>query len=369
MADQRIEKMARVLVDYSVAIQPGERVLIESTTLAEDLVRACYRRVLEAGAHPHILLSLPDQDEILYASGNDEQLDFVPSFNKLAADTFDARIRIYAEANTRALSKVEPAHAARRQKALSAVQSVVFRRAAQGAFKWISTQFPTQAFAIEAEMGWQEYQDFLYAANHCDDCTPDPQAYWQEFGRWQQRLVDRVNGHDLVTVQGPNADLSLSVRGRSFFNSCGIHNLPDGEIYTGPVESSVNGWVRFTYPGMFAGRSVEGIELVFRDGQVVEARAEKNEALLNEMLATDAGARSVGEFAIGTNFEIKRFTRNILFDEKIGGTFHLALGQSYAETGGQNKSGIHWDLICDLREGEIRVDGEPLMQLGRLVEG
>lgn len=369
MTDQRIEKMARVLVDYSVAIQPGEKVLIESTTEAEALVRACYRRVLEAGGHPHILLSLVDQDEILFATGKDEQLDFVPSFHKLAADTFDARIRIYAEANTRALTRVDPARAARRQKALAAVQSVVFRRAAEGQLKWISTQFPTQAYAMEAEMGWQEYQDFLFGANHCDDQTADPVAYWKEFGRWQQQVVERVTGHDRVTIQGPNADLSLSVRGRTFMNSCGIHNLPDGEIYTGPVEDSVNGWVAFTYPGMFAGRAVEGIRLTFKDGQVVEATANKNEDLLKAMLATDAGARYLGEFAIGTNFGIQRFTRNILFDEKIGGTFHLALGQSYAETGGQNKSGIHWDLICDLREGEIRVDGELLLKGGKLTVG
>ncbi|NMB88327.1 MAG: aminopeptidase [Chloroflexi bacterium] len=365
MTDQRLQKMAHVLVDYSVDIQPGEKVMIESTTAAEALVREVYRRVLERGGHPHLLLSLPDQDEVFYAAAQAEQLDLPPIFHRQAAEQFDARIRIYAETNTRALSHVDPAQQARRQKALAVVQNTAMQRAAEGTFKWISTQCPTQAYAIEAEMGWHEYQDFLFRANHCDESTPDPVAYWQHIREEQERFIHKFAGRQKVTLKGPNVDLSLSITGRTFLNSCGIHNLPDGEIYTGPVEDSVQGWVRFTYPAVYNGRMVEGVELYFENGRVVKATAQKYAAFLQQMLDTDAGARYLGEFAIGTNFEIDRFTRNILFDEKIGGSFHMALGASYPETGGRNTSAIHWDMICDMRQdAEIRVDGELVYQNG-----
>jgi len=366
MADLRVVKMANVLVDYSVNVQPGDRVMVEATTAASDLVREVYRRILERGGHPHVLLSLPEQEEILYAAGGDEQLEFVPTFYMLAAEEFDARIRIYSEINTRALSNVDPQKQAKRQKGLSAVQKMAMKRAADGSFRWISTQFPTQAYAMEAEMGWDEYQDFVFSACHCNDATPDPVAHWRAIGAEQERHIQRIQGGNEVTLRGPNVDLRMSIAGRKFLNSCGIHNLPDGEIYTGPVENSVNGWVRFTYPAIYAGKIVEGVELRFVDGQVVGAKAQKNEEFLLRMLDSDSGARYLGEFAIGTNFEINRFTRNILYDEKIGGTFHLALGASYPETGGMNTSMIHWDMICDMRrDAEIRVDGEVFYRDGK----
>ncbi|TLN17227.1 aminopeptidase, partial [bacterium] len=268
MSDLRVDKMARILVDYSTAVKPGERVMIEATTAAEPLVRSVYQRVLERGGHPHILLSLTDQEEIFFQAAGDDQLDFVPVFHQLAAETFDVRIRIYSETNTRLLSHVDPLRQQRRQKAVAQIQAAVFRRAAEGKLRWISTQFPTQAYAMEADMGWHEYQDFVFRACHADEATADPVAYWQGIERAQASTIARIQGHDQVTVKGPNADLSLSIQGRTFLNSCGIHNLPDGEIYTGPVEDSVNGWVRFTYPAIYGGRSVEGVELVFEGGRV-----------------------------------------------------------------------------------------------------
>ncbi len=368
MSDLRVEKMARILVDYSTAVKPGDRVMIEATTAAEPLVRAVYRRVLERGGNPHILMSLPDQEEIFFQAAGNDQLDFVPVFHKLAVDTFDVRIRIYSETNTRLLSHVDPVRQQRRQKAVAQIQAAVFQRAAQGKLRWISTQFPTQAYAMEADMGWHEYQDFVYRACHADEDTPDPVAHWQGIEREQAAVIARIEGHDQVTVKGPNADLNLSIKGRRFLNSCGIHNLPDGEIYTGPVEDSVNGWVRFTYPAIYGGRSVEGVELIFDQGKVVKASAAKNQEFLEQMMNSDAGSRYLGEFAIGTNFQIDRFTRNILYDEKIGGTFHMALGASYPETGGLNHSTIHWDMICDLRQqSEICVDGELFYQNGQFV--
>ncbi len=257
MSDIRIEKMARVLVDYSVNIQPGDRVLVEGTLLAEPLVRAVYQRVLERGGHPHLLLSLPDQDEILYSAvASDEQLDFVPALHHMAVEQFDARIRMYSEGNTRGLTHVDPARVARRQKALAVVQGAVFRRAAEGTLRWISTLYPTQAYAMEAEMGWNQYQDFVFNACHVDDLTEDPVGYWKQIGLEQKRFIDLFAGHDLVEVKGPDVDLRMSINNRTFLNSCGIHNMPDGEIYTGPVENSLEGWVRFTYPAVYSGQIV-----------------------------------------------------------------------------------------------------------------
>lgn len=368
MTDVRVEKMAQVLVDYSVNIKPGDRVLVVATLLAEPLVREVYRRVLERGGHPQLLLSLPDEDEIFFAAAKDDQLDFVPVLHRYAVEQFDARIRIYSEANTRALTGVDPERMARRQKTLAVVQGTVFRRAGEGSLRWISTQYPTPAYAMEAEMGLNEYQNFVYSANHVDENTPDPVAYWQEIGKQQQSHIDRLEGHDRVELKGPDVDLRLSIAGRRFLNSCGIHNLPDGEIYTGPVEDSMEGWVRFTYPAVYAGQIVEGVELTFEKGQVVKATAWRNEPLLLRMLETDAGAKYVGEFAIGTNYQIDRFTRNILFDEKIGGTFHMALGAGYPETGSQSRSVIHWDMICDMKNSEIKVDGETVYRDGKFVQ-
>lgn len=363
------EKMARVLVDYSVNIQPGDRVVVEATLLAEPLVRALYQRILERGGHPHLLLSLPDQDELLFMKANDEQLDFVPSLHYFAADQFDARIRIYSEANTRALTHVDPSRMARRQKAIAEVQGTIFRRAAEGSLRWVSTLYPTQGYAMEAEMGWNEYQNFVFEACHVAEDTPDPVAFWQGIEKEQQRFIDRFEGRKQVAVKGSDVDLRFSIEGRTFLNSCGIHNMPDGEIYSGPVEESVEGWVRFTYPAVFSGKLVEGVELTFEQGRVIKASARANEDLLHRMLETDAGAKYVGEFAIGTNYQIDRFSRNILFDEKIGGTFHMALGAGYPETGSRSRSAIHWDMICDLMgDSQIEVDGEVVYQNGKFVD-
>lgn len=369
MSDSRVEKFAHILVDYSVNIQPGDRVMIEATTAAEPLVRSVYRRVLERGGQPHILLSLPDQEEIFFAHAADHQLDFVPALHHYSVEEFEARIRIYSEANTRALTHVDPAKVSRRQKALSVVQQTVFQRAAEGGFRWVSTLFPTQAYAMEAEMGWHDYQDFVFQACHADDATSDPIAFWQGVGVEQRKYIERLEGHHQVVLQGPDVDLKLSIQGRTFNNSCGLHNMPDGEIYTGPVEDSVEGWVRFSYPAVYAGQVVEGVELKFEKGRVVQASAQKNEGLLLKMLDTDAGARYVGEFAIGTNFQIDRFTRHILFDEKIGGTFHMALGAGYPETGSRNRSVIHWDMICDLKhDAQMAVDGETIYRNGKFLD-
>ena len=366
MADARVEKLAQILVDHSAEVKPGDRVAIEATTAADPLVRALCATILERGGDPHLLLELPDQKEILFAHAKDEQLDAIPTFRKLAYDQFESRINIHSETNPRALSSVDPARQRRRQKASASIMEAQMRRGADRSFKWVTTLFPTEGYAIEAETSLSNFEDFVYRACHADQA--DPVAYWNKVETSQNKIIERIEGHDQVVLRGPNVDLSLSIKGRTFLNAAGKNNMPDGEVFSGPVEDSLNGFVRYSYPAIYSGVLVEGVELTFSEGKVTKALAEKNQPFLLEMLESDAGARYVGEFAIGTNYEIDRFSHNILFDEKLGGSFHMALGAGYPETGSKNKSIIHWDMICGMqKESEILLDGEVVYKNGKFV--
>jgi aminopeptidase len=371
VADSRVSKFATVLVDHSARIQPGDRVLIEATTAAEELVRELCIRVLERGGHPHPMLQLPDMffpghEDLLMQYGKDAQLDFVPTFQKIAYDQFESRIRIHSSTNTRSQGSFDPSKSQRRGKATSVITAAQMQRGAEGKFKWVTTLFPTDAYAQDAGMSLSQYQDFVYGAVHANE--EDPIKFWKKVEADQQAAVNFMKGKSQVVLRGPNVDLTLSVKNRTFLNSSGVFNMPDGEIYTGPVEDSVSGWVKFTYPAIYQGVAVEDAELTFLNGKVSQVNASKNKEFLIKMLESDPGARYLGEFAIGTNFEISKFTGQILFDEKIGGSFHMALGAGYPETGSQNKSAIHWDMICDMRtDSEILVDGELLYKDGKFM--
>jgi aminopeptidase len=366
MRDPRVEKLADVLVSYSVEVQPGERVMIQGETAAEPLLEAIYAGVLKAGGYPLMLISLPGIDELLYRHASDEQLRHVPEPMKLAVETYDVSIGVMGSENTKALSGVDPAKMVLRKHGQSELMKTFMRRSAAGELRWTGTLYPTNAHAQDAEMSLGEFEDFVYGA--CMPDAEDPVGYWRRFSAWQQKIVDWFVGKEWVRVVGPETDLRLSIAGRVFMNSDGKRNMPSGEVYTGPVEDSAEGHIYFSYPAIYGGREVEGIRLWFEGGRVVRATAEKNEELLLETLDTDEGSRYLGEFAIGTNEGITRFTKSILFDEKINGSFHLALGSGYPETGSRNESAIHWDMICDLREGgEIWVDDELLYEDGRFV--
>jgi aminopeptidase len=366
MADLRIQRLAHVLVDYSVHVQPGDRVAIFSMPAAAPLVAAVYERILERGGNPVVALTLPGLDELFYRKASDAQLAFVDPIRKMAMEEYEALISIRADTNTRSLSGINPARQVLRSQAMAPVNQRYMERGATGELKWNGTLFPTEAYAQEADLSLRAYEDFVYGACYCDH--EDPVAEWQRVHDEQERVVQWLKGRRMVRITGPNADVTLSIEGRTFVNSDGHHNMPSGEVFTGPVEESIQGWVRFTYPAITGGREVEGIELWFEQGRVVKATAKKNEEYLLRMLDTDAGSRYLGEFAIGTNYGIQRFTKNILFDEKIGGSFHMAVGAGYPETGSRNRSAIHWDMICDMRQGgEIRVDGELLYQDGQFV--
>ncbi len=366
--DNRIEKMADILVNYSTAVQPDERVLIRGTSpAAEPLVQALYQEALRAGAEAFTYIHLRDEDSLaLEATDNTELLATANPMLTLMYETCDVIIRIEASENPKALSDYPADLQSAWARSLSALIAIQMEREASGSLRRCTTQFPTQGYAQTAGMSLSQYEDFVYRA--CKVHLDDPVAAWRQIEQEQQRLVDYLAGKELLYVRGGNINLEMSIKGRPFINTSGKANFPDGEIFTGPVEDSVNGWVNFTYPAYYRGNEVVGARLTFEDGEVTEATAEKNEAFLLNMLDTDPGARRLGEFAIGTNNDIQRFTGSILFDEKIGGTVHMALGHGYPETGSTNRSAIHWDMICDMRDGgEILVDGEELYKDGRFV--
>ena len=364
MRDPRVDKLAQILVRYSTEVQPGDWVLIRGSVAALPLVQATVREVVRAGGNPTLQLEHDEISEILLRESSDEQLAWLAPYEQMMAEQVDVRIGIYGASNTRALSGVDPKRQQVMQNARRHLSKIYRDRSAAGTHRWTLTQFPTPAYAQEADMSLADYEDFIYAATYADQ--EDPVACWQQVHDTQQRLVDWLKGKDQVVVRGPNVDLTLSIAGRTFINSDGKRNMPSGEICTGPVEDSVNGWIRFTYPAIRGGREVEGVEFEFKDGKVVNARASKNEEYLISQLDSDPGARYLGEFAIGTNYQIQRFTKSILYDEKIGGTLHVAVGAGYPETGSRNESAVHWDFICDMRQdSEILVDGELFYRNGQ----
>jgi len=363
MADKRVANFARTLVRYSVNVQPGEKVGIVSEPAAAPLIEQVYREVLEAGGIPHVVYAFPELDYLLYTLGNDEQIQAVPLFMEMAMREFPVYIRVRAFTNTRHLSSVDPERQSMRAKAMGPMTEAFRERYAAGKLRWVATLFPTNAHAQDAEMGLVEFEDYVYAATYSD--KEDPVKEWKRIHDEQQLIVDHLAGKKDVVVKGPNVDLKLSIEGRGFINSDGKRNMPSGEVFTSPVEDSAEGWIRFTYPAVTRGREVDGIELRFEKGKVVHATAEKNQDFMLSLLDIDEGARYLGEFAMGTNKMINRFIKNILYDEKIGGTIHLAVGSGFREVGGQNKSAIHWDMICDMRDGgTIHIDDELIYESG-----
>lgn len=365
MADPRVTKLAQVLVGYSLALQPGEKFMLQTGMAAHELALAVYQEAMLADAHVVAVSSVPGAEEIFFEHASPEQLDFVNPIRQMVAETFDATLWIGAEENTRTLAGVDPNKQSRAAKANFSVQQTFMQRAARDELKWCYTVYPTNAYAQEADMSLSDYADFVYGAGMLD--AEDPIAAWQAEGERQQKLIRWLEGRDQVSLQGSNVDLTFSITDRRFVAANGRRNFPDGEIFTGPVENSAEGWIRFSYPAIFRGQEISDIELQFEKGQVIDARAARNQDLLTAALNTDAGARYLGEWGIGTNYNIQRFTKNMLFDEKIGGTIHLALGNSYPQTGGQNQSALHWDMLCDMSQSEITVDGELFYKDGKPV--
>jgi aminopeptidase len=368
MSDPRIERLAAVLVDYSIGAEEGQEITIEAPSAAAPLVREVYRRVLAAGAHPLPRIGIEGMIENLMLDGSDAQLDWVNPARRDDIEEVDARVVIMAPSNTRSLTQVDAAKEARHHLALEPQRNRYLERSASGELRWVLTLFPTHAAAQDAGMSLSEFEDFVYGAGFLD--SDDPVAEWERFGEQLERVGSFLDGVSELRVVAEDTDLRVGVQGRKWIRSSGQENFPDGEVFTGPVETSVDGTIRFTYPAIFQGREVDDVRLRFERGEVVEATASRGEDLLREMVAIDEGARRVGEFAFGLNEAVTEFTREILFDEKLGGTVHLALGTAYPETGSTNRSALHWDLICDLRNGgEVYADGELAYRDGAFLDG
>jgi aminopeptidase len=353
------DAFAQLLCDWCLEVQAGQQILVASTTLGAPVVRAVHRAVLERGAWPLVRLSFPEQAPDLYALARDEQLDSFAPLELLEIEAMDAFVRIDAPANTRALAGVDPARIARAARARAPIQE---KRLAK---RWCGTLWPTPALAQQAGMGEDAYAAFVARALFLD--RSDPIAAWRELSQRQAAVVERLQRANEIRIEAPGTDLRLQVGGRTWINSDGRRNMPSGEVFTGPLEDSATGTIRFGLPSLARGAEVTGVKLTFEGGEVTSAKADRGDEQLQAALATDAGAKRLGELGIGTNSGIDRPTASTLFDEKMAGTVHLALGRSYRETGGVNASAVHWDLVCDLRDGGLlSADGEPVVEDGEL---
>jgi aminopeptidase len=365
MSDPRIVKMADTITQYSLNLQPGEQVLVLASVSALPLVREFLVAALRAGALPFVRTFQPELDEVLYRYGSDEQVAFVPASDRLDIETCSARLVVRGDENLATLAGVDPARLALGRKARKPLMDTFMERKGRGELKACLTQYPTNASAQQAGMSLSDYADFVFSACFCDQ--PDPIAAWRRLSAEQQHYVDFLNSVKTLRVEGPGTDLTVSVNGRKWVNSDGKANFPSGEVFTGPVEDSVEGRILFDVPTLFQSHAVEGIELEFRAGKVVKASAARGDDMLQSALDTDEGSRLLGEFAFGLNFGVTRATRNILFDEKMGGTIHLAIGAAYPETGSANRSAIHWDMIKDMKEGRVYADGKLVYESGRFI--
>ncbi len=370
MHDPRLDKLADVLVRYSLRVKPGDTVAIRSPIVAEPLGLSVVQQVIKAGGHPILRIYSEKVEEILCRDGKGKQLSFWPSADVHEIESVNCYVGLWASTNTRAMTGADP----KKQQARSLARkpwldAVMQREAATGRRKlrWVGTQYPCEAAAQDADMSLNEYANFVFRAGMLH--LPNPAAAWRKIRTAQQRVADALNKVSELRFVAPNGtDLTVGVAKRRWINCDGENNFPDGEVFTGPHEGATEGTVCFTFPAVYGGREVTDVKLRFKQGKVVDASATKNEDFLFKMMDQDKGGRILGEIAIGTNYAIKQFTRNTLFDEKIGGTFHAALGAAYPKTGGKNESALHWDMVCDLRHGgRIEADGKVISRNGRFL--
>ena len=362
MVDERIGKLARILVDYSIEAGEGDQVLVSAEVGAGPLIGALYARLLQVGATAVTQISLPGMQELFFEHAQELHFQEIPQVTRAIYEGVDAQIGIRAPSNTRALANVDPEKQQALQKRNKPLSEMMLEKD-----RWVLTLFPTEALAQEAHMSLSEYEEFAFEAMGLNE--EDPVRYWSQMSAEQERLKARLEEAREIRIVGPETDLTLSVEGRTFVNSAGMRNMPCGEVFTGPIEDSANATVYFGVPAAIAGREISGVRIRLEEGKIVEASAEKGEEYLSSLLDADDGARYLGELGIGTNYGIRRASANVLFDEKLGGTVHLAIGRSYAQTGGKNDSSVHTDLVCDLREGgALYADGELIQENGRFLE-
>ncbi len=333
---------------------------------AAPLIQEVYRQALQKGAHPHTRIGIDKLAELYYTYASNNQLKYVSPLSKFEIKNIDARLTIISPDNTRKMTNINPKKQAISSAAQQEIHDIFLKRATQKKLRWCLTQYPTNAAAQEAEMSLNDYEEFIFKAAHVS--KKDPVKFWQNMQKDQEKIRKLLSTKKKIRVVAKNTDLTLSVKNRKWINCYGRENFPDGEVFTGPVESSAEGYISYSFPASHGGRIVKDIQLWFKKGKVVKAKATKGQKFLTSMLDMDKGARYIGEFAFGTNYGIKKYTMNTLFDEKIGGTIHIAVGSGYPETGSTNKSALHWDMMCDLRRsGEVYADGTLIYKNGRFL--
>ena len=357
-----LKKYAALLVNYCLEVQEGEKLYINTSTLAEPLVREVFREATRQGAHVHTNFSFMGQNRIFMEEAKDLQLTYVSPFFKQVVEEFDCYLYIRAPFNLREDQNVSAEKSKIRGAATKEINKTYFARTATRELKRNLCQFPTLASAQQAGMSLEEYQKFVFGA--CNLYDENPTQSWLNRRADQQKIVDVLNGREKVRYRGDGIDINFSTKGRTWINSDGQTNMPSGEVYTSPVEDSVNGTIHFSYPGLYGGHEVEGVTLWVKDGYIEKWEASRGKDFLDQIFSRK-GTRRFGEAAVGTNYNINQMTKNILFDEKIGGTVHMAIGQSYLQCGGKNESSVHWDMITDMTKGgEIYADGEKIYQDG-----
>jgi len=364
--DPRIEKIADVLVNYSMNLQPGERLLIQGSTAAEPLIKAIYRHALRAGAYPTSIVTLPGIQKIFFDEANEDQLTYVPDLVKVVYEEFEAILTIWSDTNTKEGTNIDPEKRMIQARAMQPLQQTFRDRMASGDVKWCGTLYPTAAHAQDADMATEEFEDFVF--NACLPDPDDPVTYWRGVEAQQDQLIEKLSQYDTIRVVAPDTDLTVKVGGRKWINASGHVNFPDGEVFTSPHKEATSGHVHFNFPTIYRGVELEDVQLWFEAGKVVKATAAKGEEFLLSQLDTDEGARFLGEFAIGTNPMIQQIMKNTLFDEKIKGSIHMALGMAFPEAGGDNMSSVHWDMVLDMRDGgQLYGDGELIYENGEFL--
>ncbi len=362
-----LNRYATLLCDYCLELKRGEKLLVSTSTLAVPLVKEIFREATRRGVMMETDLLFSEQGKIFLDNADDDLLEVIPALRQKAIEEFDAYLVIRAPFNLKEDQNVDPEKKKKRQKALRSMTETYFQRTGDGSLKRSLCQYPTQASAQMADMSLEEYERFIY--NACMLSSENPENEWLKVRKGQQKLVDHLNNTSDVRYINKKSDISFSVRDRIWINSDGRNNMPSGEVFTGPIENSVNGIVHFNYPSIFMGKEVSGITLWVESGEVTKWDANKGKDILDRVFDIE-GSRHFGEVAIGTNYNIQTPTKNILFDEKIGGTIHMAVGQSYKQTGGKNSSAIHWDMIADMKDGgQIYTDGEMIYENGIFLNG
>jgi len=357
MIDPRVKKLAKILVNYSVEVKKGDKVLLEaSDPLGLPILKELYKQVLLKEAYPYLILGTEDLSYFYYKNAVKKQLEAEPEVFEHIVEWMDKSVRIKASKNDRSLGNIDAKRMLTRQKAVRKVSNKLLKK------PWVISYWPTPSMAQSAGMSLDELEDFYFKA-----CLQD----WKKIGKTLQKIKKRMDGAKKVKIIGEKTNLEFSLKGRLAKAAAGKCNMPDGEVFSAPLDGTMNGRIYFDMPTLRDGKVVEGIELEFKDGEVVKSSAGKNEEYLKKALQTDEGAKRPGEFAIGANYGIKKCMLNTLFDEKIGGTIHIALGKAYEEKlgGGKNKSSIHWDIVKDMRKkgSKVIIDGEVILQDGKIL--